>query len=135
MLKPKLRNILLFWLCKYVAFYILMMFKNNNYTFLQVNEIKNGEDLFLYLWLFMFLPVVCMLNFATPMYYSFKVKSLVYFFLITVALIIVEYFVYVYFTSDKHIDMNGINNGIISVLFFIFFFFRHFRNLTHQNSN
>ena len=78
MLKPTVLNILLFWFVKYIAFYVLLMFKNNNYALLKVNEIKNGGDLFYYLWLFLFLPVVCMIVFSAPIYFSFRVKSLIY---------------------------------------------------------
>ena len=124
MLKPSLINILLFWFVKYIAFYVLLMFKSNNYTLIEVSQLKNGEDWFLYLWMFLFLPVVSMLIFTTPVYFSFKMKSVVYFALIVTAILIGEYFVYVFFTSDRHIDINGIYNGGMSLLFLLLFFYK-----------
>lgn len=133
MLKLSILNILLFWFVKYIAFYVFMMFKNNNFAFLKVNEIKTGEDLFYYLWLFLFLPVVSMLIFTAPVYFSFKVKSLVYFALVIAAVLIVEYFVYTYLASTSDF-MNGVYNGIISVLFLLLFFFRHISVIYQQQT-
>lgn len=133
MLKPTILNILLFWFVKYIAFYVLLMFKNNNYALLKVNEIKNGEDLFYYLWLFLFLPVVFMLILTAPVYFSFKVKSMVYFTLIIAAVLTAEYFAYTYLASPSDF-MNGIYNGIISVLFLLLFFFRHISAIYQQQS-
>jgi hypothetical protein len=133
MLKPTILNILLFWFVKYIAFYVLLMFKNSNYTLLKVNEIKTGGDLFYYLWLFLFLPVVCMLVFSAPMYFSFKVKSLVYFALIIAAILIVEYLFYTWSASQANL-MNGVYNGIISILFLLLFFFRYISAIYQQQS-
>lgn len=133
MLKPTVLNILLFWFVKYIAFYVLLMFKNNNYALLKVNEIKNGGDLFYYLWLFLFLPVVCMIVFSAPIYFSFRVKSLIYFALIIAAILIVEYLFYTWSASQANL-MNGVYNGIISLLFLLLFFFRHISSLYQQNT-
>lgn len=133
MLKPSILNILLFWFAKYIALYVFMMFKNNNFAFMKVNEIKTGEDLFYYLWLFLFLPVVSMLIFTAPVYFSFKVKSVVYFALIIAAVLIVEYFVYTYLASPSDF-INGVYNGIISMLFLLLFFFRHISAIYQQQS-
>lgn len=133
MLKPTVLNILLFWFVKYMAFYVLLMFKNNNYALLKVNEIKNGGDLFYYLWLFLFLPVVCMIVFSAPIYFSFRVKSLIYFALIIAAILIAEYHFYTWSASQANL-MNGVYNGVISLLFLLLFFFRHISSLYQQNT-
>jgi hypothetical protein len=121
MAKPSILNILSFWLVKYVAFYILLMFKNDNYALLKVNEIQNGEDLFYYLWLFLFLPVVCMLIFSVPLYFSLRVKKWAYFALIITAILIAEYFLYTWLASQTNL-INGVYNGIFSLLFLLLFF-------------
>lgn len=121
MLKPTVLNILLFWLAKYIALYIFLMFKNGNYALLKVHELKNGEDLFYYLWLFLFLPVVCMIVFSAPMYLSFKVKKLIYYVLIMMVILLAEYFLYTWLASQANL-MNGLYNGIISVVFLLLFF-------------
>lgn len=132
-MKPSILNILFYWFVKYIAFYVLLMFKNSNFAFLKVNEIKTGEDLFYYVWLFLFMPVISMLIFTAPVYFSFKVKNLGYFILIIVAVLIVEYVLYTYLASPSDL-MNGIYNGIISVLFLLLFFFRHISAIYQQQS-
>jgi hypothetical protein len=123
MLKPNLLNILFFWLIKYIAFYVFLMFKNNNYGLLKVNEIRNGEDLFYYLWLFLFLPVVCMISFSTLMYFSFKMKKKIYSVLIWITILVAEYLFYTWSASQVNL-MNGVYNGAISILFLLLFFFK-----------
>lgn len=132
MAKPSILNILSFWLVKYVAFYILLMFKNDNYALLRVDEIQNGDDLFYYLWLFLFLPVVCMLIFSVPLYLSLRVKKWAYLALIITAILIAEYFLYTWLASQTNL-INGVYNGIFSLLFLLLFFFRRAGNL-HQET-
>lgn len=128
MMKPTILNILLYIFLKYVAFYVLMMFKNNDFYLFEINSIGNGEDLFYYLWMFLFLPVACMIIFSAPLYFSFKVSHVVYFLLIAGAYLVVEYFIYTYLASQADLT-NGIYNGIISVIFFLLFFFKPIKAL------
>lgn len=123
MLKPSILNILIFWFVKYLAFYILLMFKNNNYTLIGLSELKSGEDWFYYLWIFLFLPIVCMLIFSAPMYFLFKVKSPIYLVLIIAVILIGEYLFYTWSASQSNL-MNGVYNGTISVLFLLLFFYK-----------
>jgi len=128
-MKPTFLNILLYLFVKYIVFYIFLMFKNADFKLLEVNNIKKGEDLFYYLWLILFLPLVQILIFSAPLYYSFKVKNPLYFLLIISIIFIAEYFIYVFFTSDKHVDMNGIYNGIIGALLLLLFFFKYIKGI------
>lgn len=127
-------KILLFWLTKYIAFYILMMFKNNNYALIMVNDLKTGEDFFIYLWTFLFFPIVCIILFSIPLYFSFKVKTFANFILIVLAILLAEYFIYTYLASQTDL-MNGVYNGIISILFLSLFFFRQISNFYKQDSS
>jgi hypothetical protein len=122
MFKPSVLNILLFWFVKYIIFYVLHMFKTDNYTLVGFRELKTGEDWFLYLWMFLFLPVICSLIFTAPMYYSFKVKNVFYFVLIIVLILVVEYILYTWLASQADLS-NGIYNGAITLLLFHLFFF------------
>lgn len=133
MLKPTVLNILLFWFAKYIAFYVLMMFKNKNYALIGLGDLKTGEDWFYYIWIFLFLPVVCMVVFSAPLYFSFRVKSLIYFTLIIIATLIAESFFYTWSASQANL-MNGIYNGIISILFLLLFFYRHVSSLYQQST-
>jgi hypothetical protein len=62
------------------------------------------------------------------MYFSFKVKNLIYFVLIIVAILIVEYLFYTWSASQANL-MNGVYNGIISISFLLLFFFKHIKSL------
>lgn len=120
LMKPTLLNIMLFWLVKYVAFYSFMMFKTNNYAFIKVNEIKNGVDLFFYLWIFLFLPIVCMIILSVPLYFSLKASKINYFLLIVCITLIAEYIIYTYSASQADL-MNGVYNSIISSCSYFYF--------------
>ncbi len=100
-----------------------MMFNNSNYALLKVNEIKTGEDLFYYLWLFLFLPIVSIVVFTAPTYYLFKVKGIIYVILIACLVIVIEYFMYTLLASQAN-WINGIYNGIITVIIFLLFFYK-----------
>jgi hypothetical protein len=133
MLKPTVLNILLFWFVKYIAFYVLMMFKNKNYSLIRLGDLKTGEDWFYYLWIFLFLPVICMIVFSAPVYLSFKKKGLIYFALIIAVVLITEYLFYTWSASQTDL-MNGVYNGIISLLFLVLIFYRHISILYQQNT-
>ncbi|QMU65842.1 MAG: hypothetical protein GKR88_17195 [Flavobacteriaceae bacterium] len=84
---------------------------------------KNGEDWFYYLWLILFLPIVSILVFSAPLYFSFKVSNERYFMLIIGAVLVAEYFAYTYLASQASL-MNGVYNGITGILFLFLFFFQ-----------
>jgi len=132
MFKTTFKNIIVFFFVKYFLFYVFLMFKNNDYTLIQINSFRNGEDVFYYLWLFLFLPVLCSIIFSAPMYFTFKVKNGIYFILLLSAILIAEYFLYTYWASQADL-MNGVYNGIISLLLLILFFFKHISLLFSQN--
>jgi len=72
MLKPSFVNILLSLLLKYVVVYVVFMFATNNFKLLELNNIKNGEDLFYYLWIIFFIPFVNMALFSAPLFFPSK---------------------------------------------------------------
>lgn len=124
MLRPTFINILLFIFVKYLLFYIFLMFKNNDYSLIQIGSLKNSQDVFYYFWIFLFLPIVNIIFFSAPIYFTFKVKSRIYFILLIGGVLVAEYFLYTYFASQADL-MNGVYNGIISLLLLFLFFFRH----------
>ena len=126
MFKPTILNIFLFWLLKYFVFYIFLMFKNNYYALVMIYEIKNGEDLFYYLWLILFFPISFMMLFIIPLIYTFKIKNIFLFLLLIVIFLIFEYIIYTKLASTTDL-MNGVYNGIISVIFLFLFFYKHIR--------
>lgn len=123
MYKPSISKILIFIFVKYLFFYIFMMFNNNNYALISINELDSFEDVFYYLIIFMSLPVVFSIFLSVPLYNSFRIKKFVYFILAISMIFIVEYLIYTYLASQANY-FNGLYNGIISLMIFGFFFYK-----------
>jgi hypothetical protein len=123
MFKPSIKNIILFFFLKYLLFYVFMMIKNNDYTLIDIKSLRNEGDLFFYLWIFFFLPVVCSILFFAPIYFAFRVKSKVYFILLISGVFICEYLLYTYYASQTDL-INGVYNAILSLLVLLLFFFK-----------
>lgn len=126
MFKPSFLNIVLYIFIKYFTFYLFMMFKNDNFYLINPG-IRDGADLFYYLWLFLSFPIVVSILFSVPIYYSFKLKKLIYFILIGIIILSIEYYAYTYFASQLNL-WNGIYNIIISIILFIIFFHKTIRS-------
>lgn len=124
MFRVSYKNITFFFLIKHILFLIFMMLTTHNYNLLDLSNIKTGSDLFFYLWLIFFLPVINILILLAPLYFSFRIKSGFTFLLAILVIFIVEYFIFVYFTSAKHIDVKGVYSAIFTALVFYLFFFR-----------
>jgi hypothetical protein len=99
------------------------MFKNENYQLLEVRSLKNGADLFYYLWVILFLPIVFSVLFSGPVYYLLKIKTFIYFILLFCVLLVLEYVLYSYLASEANL-YNGIFNVIIGVILFFFMFYK-----------
>lgn len=115
-------------LLKYIVFYVFMMFKNSNYALIEIAGLNSFGDVFYYLWIFLFLPIVCFVLFSGPIYYSFSKKNLNIFVLINVGVLVAEYIVYTYFASQSN-WFNGMFNAIISLLCFPLIFWKEIREL------
>lgn len=126
MLKPSVVNILLFWFVKYILFYILQMFKSGNYALIEFDKLETKEDWYYYLWIFLFLPIMCIVIFTAPMLMSFRTKTPLYFTLVIAAVVIAEYLLYTWLASQADFT-NGIYNGALTLLLFMLFFFRRIK--------
>ena len=133
MFKTTLKNIILYILFKYLIFFIFMMIMTSNFKLLHFYNLKSAQDWFYYLWLILFFPILTMIIFSAPIYFSFKIRQAFYFLLAIMAVFIAEYFVYCFFTSEKYVNINGIYNEIISLLVFILFFYKHISLLFSQH--
>lgn len=118
----KFSSVLLYILIKYVLFYILVMFINEDYTLVHFYLIRNVNDFTYYLFTFSFLPIIYTVLFSVIIYFSFTAKHLPVFAALFVLVTIAEYFVYVFFNSQEHIDEYGVYNAIISTVVFIVVF-------------
>ena len=127
-MKISFRKILLFFMLKYFVFYVFMMFKNSNYALIEIGELKSIEDVFYYIFLFSFLPIVCFALFSAPIYYSFSKRNLNIFILVNVGILIGEFIIYTYLASQLN-WYNGMFNAIISLLCFPLVLWKEIREL------
>ena len=115
----------MFWFVKYILFYLLQMFKSGNYALIEFSELNTNKDWYYYLWLFLFMPIVCTLVFTAPVYLSFKSKKPNIQWLILAIVIVAEYFIYTYLASPSNF-WNGAYNAIIGILVFMILFRKNF---------
>ena len=128
MLKPTVLNICISILLKYLIFYIILMMINNEFKLLQINNIKNGTDLFYYLWIVLFFPIVDMILFAAPLYFGLKARKALSFIMIIIITLLIEYFIYAYFTSQKLVNRDALFKVIISLIILFIFFYKTIRS-------
>lgn len=123
MIKPTFLNVCISILISYIIFLVIPMIINEDYRLLEFSNIRSGQDLFYYLWIVLFFPIVDIILFSVPLFYSFKIKKIFVFILVIIAVYIFEYLIFTYFTSQKIYDEDGLQKVIIGlVLFFIFFY-------------
>lgn len=122
--KPKFLNVVFYMFIKYLIIFFLFMVKDKNFKLLELNNIRNGQDLFYYLWIILFFPIIDVILFSAPLYYSLKTKNKVYFVLSLLAVFSIEYLMNVYFTSQKIFDKDVFLKVIVGVIIFLIFFFR-----------
>ena len=134
MLKPNFINIVFYFFIKYIAFYVFMMFKNNDFTLIQLIELRGFNDWVFYLSTFLFLPIVCSIVFGIPLIYIFKKKDAIYFTALVSILVMAEYLLYTYFASQLDLT-NGIYNGVLTLLFLVLFFYKGILWLFKSNNS
>lgn len=122
MLKPSLKNISLYILLKYFLFYVVLLFSIDDSGFIHPGEFKNPQYWFMHLWLF--LPILNMIIFSAPLYFSFRLSGVCIIVALT-AITIAEYFVHSFLASEKRAAVNGVYNGIISTIVLLLFFYKY----------
>ncbi len=128
MLKPKFLNGLLFLVVKYIVFFVVLAFIGYRFKSLVIKNSDNTRELIsntgYYSVYILFYTLVAVMGFSLPIYFTFKVKNPIYFTLLISAILVVEYLLYTHLASTTDL-MNGVYNGIISILFLLLFFYQH----------
>ena len=120
-------------LLKYFVFYVFMMFKNSNFALIKIGDLNSFGNVFYYLLMFLFLPIVCFILFSLPIYYSFSKRNLNIIILVNIGILIAEYIVYTYFASQSD-WFNGMFNALISLLCFPLVFRKEIKKLLIENN-
>lgn len=126
-LKNLILTIILYFILKYVAFYLFLAFKHNDFYFFSIHNMTE----FWYWWMLLFLPVTTLTIFIAPIFIMFRTQNRILFLTLFFIILVAEYFLYTYFASQAD-QMNGIYNAIISSVFFIAFFSKQFRRIFSQ---
>jgi hypothetical protein len=138
MLRPKFSNILLFLFIKYIVFFLVLAFIGDRFKLLVINNSGNRRELFsntvYYLSYIMIFTVLGILILSGPIYFVLKVKSAICFVLLISGALVGEYCLYTGLASTSNL-MNGVYNGIISILFLLIFFYRHITLIFSRQEN
>lgn len=127
MFKISLGNSFLYLILKYIVFFFILAFIGDRFRNIVIDNAETSSEIFkrtvgyvLYILLFI-IPMV--LVFVFPLYYILKIKKKLNFVFSVTLFFIVEYFVYVYWNSQKYFyDWNGIYNAIIGIVLLGVFF-------------
>lgn len=132
MLKISFLNILLCLFAKYAVFFTILAFMNDRFKSLVVDTAQNNQGLFMnsihYILYILVFSLILSLLFSAPIYFSFKVSNPIYFTLIIIGFLVAEYFIYTYLASQKEL-MNGLYNGVMSIVFLLLFFYKPISNV------
>ena len=97
-----------------------------------MDNAENRQEFFLNLFHYImsafYFSLIFVSIFVAPIYFVLKLKKAIYFLFFISLFLVVEYFVYTYLASEAD-KMNGVYNGIVSILFLFLFFFKHIRSL------
>lgn len=102
MLKPNLKNILLFIFTKYLIFYIFMMFKNHDYSLVLVCQLKTFADWLYYLFIFLSLPIAYCMFFIVMLHYALNNERLWICFSVLTFIFGLEYVLYTAMASSSN---------------------------------
>lgn len=137
MLKPKFGGILIYFLIKYIVVYVLFIFIYHNYGMIEhIKDIETSIDLFFYLWMVLFLPLTDVVIFSLPFLFLFRLNNKIYLMACLIIILILEYLVYVYFTSQEIMSSKGIAIELIGLVLFCYLFYRRiFRRTSTSSKN
>ena len=88
------------------------------------------DKTYFFLWIVLFFPILDIILFAIPLYFSLKAKTLIFVISIIIILLI-EYLIYAYFTSQKLFALDSLLKVIVNILLLFIFFYK----TRHQTFN
>ena len=119
-MKVSFRKIFFFFLAKYFLFYVVLMFKNQNYTLIQIDELHSVEDLIYYLLTFLFLPIFTFSVLSYPLKLTLeKPRKL---FWVLFVLLGLEYILYTFLASQTDYLNGVLNTGCSSFTLTVMFY-------------
>lgn len=143
--RPSLLKIGGYLFAKYLVFFTVLGFMDSRFKSLIIDNATTKHGVFIntigYYIEVLFATFMHILIMIIPVYFLFKLNDLIYIILAFFVVLIYEYFTYVSMDSYVHFDIDGIVNGIISIVFFPLFFggfmlsVRNNKSAQNKNSN
>ena len=132
MWKPKFFDIIFYFLIKYIIFFAILAFIGNRFKSIVIDSSDNKSELlsnFLYYSLYPTIIVgLFTLVFSIALFLLMKMSRGLYFLLMYLLLLTVEYLLYTYLASPSDL-MNGFYNMMIGVLLLLVFFYKYLKIL------
>lgn len=127
MLKPpSILRLCFYLLSKYLVFFLLLGLLNKRYKSIVTDKSANAADVLsgtIYYGIeVLFTITILVILLIGPLILLFRIKNKGYFFLAFGLILILEYLLYESGASYIHFDLNGMLNGLISVIFFWLYF-------------
>ncbi len=113
---------MLYFLLKYLLFYAGNILYQGSYQWLDLTALKSGQDVFYWLWIFGFLPVVSIVLFAVPLSLILHSSRPFSFSCALAGFVAVDYAFYVFFNSQQPLDAYGLYHEIIGLAVLAFLF-------------
>jgi|ERR1700744_728141 len=136
---PSFLKVLLYLVTKYTVFFIILAFLDDRFKTIVLNNSKDADDVWINSFFYSVEVLLAVFLFTLiliiPLHFLLKIKEIVYLLLAFFAWILIEYLIYEYGASYAHLDLNGIINGIISILLFFVFFGKFIFSLNSINQN
>lgn len=123
------RSLFLFWILKYVLYFVILSIINQNAYLYSIYEIETSADLFYYLWLFLFFPICMFLVSGLPILHATKKNGRILFMSVSVSVLAFEYVFYTMMASTSNF-YNGAINLLCSVLVFVALFYARLKALS-----
>jgi hypothetical protein len=124
--RPSLLKVLFYLCSKYLVFFTVLAFLDNRFKTIVLGNNKNADDIalgsFEYFIEILFSTFLFIVILFIPIYLLLKLRSITYILPAFIAIVVVEYFLYEGACSYVHFDIDGILNGILSIVFFFIFF-------------
>lgn len=126
----KFINIIFYSIVRYLVFFVILAFLENRFKSIVIDNSENRKELFsntlYYILSFADILVLFTFVFSIPLYFLIKKTNGIYFILLYIILLVIEYVSYTYLASPSDVK-NGIYNGIIGILFLPLFFHKYIK--------
>ncbi|MEZ5016427.1 MAG: hypothetical protein R2800_05190 [Flavipsychrobacter sp.] len=107
---------------KYFLFFLFINILRGQVAVDELRSLDNLPSLAYYFFILAFIPIIVLLVLSFPIHLSFRIKHVVGFLVANLILLLVDIYIYIFFTSQNLKDINGVYLLVISCFTFFLFF-------------